>query len=278
MTKLPAVDGSLLTGIKHVSEDNTLEALFVKGDESIDGSLKIIPTSDGGGFRFEAKSGGVWNLAPIEIAAATIHIGSDLSLSGAGEWVETRSKSTDQKALLAHVNFDDEGTQIAHSPVLGKKIIKFIAQPDESEEVIGKVLTGEIVSPITGLRTKLYLKTGSVGATSEVLYTVRRGGSEGPIFWQRNLPIDLMREPNEEFEIDFLGFVESVQGEIIHSEASSRNPISLKTNSSGVWLAAIDVYPLSQEDIILDDQVLTNELDLVFQNNGGFITNDQFAD
>lgn len=242
--------------------------VYVKGDERTEDSLRLVPDVLGENIEMQRRLNGVWNDTGIQIAASTIHLGRDLRISGAGQFIRTFDVIDNASALIPHVLFDDTGTVIdPHMPVLSPQVTRFVVQPDFSSEVTGTELTVVFTSPIRAVRSRLYFRTGSIGATAPVQFTIRRGSSTGPIIFQRNLPTSLMATPDTEFQVDLEGLIQQNVGDQIHSAFVSENLLSLAGNSSGVFFVALDFCFLTTEDIVTDTFVVGNDLSLALSNS-----------
>lgn len=228
---------------------NPNEIIYIIGNETTDGSLRLVADETGENVEFQRRKSDVWNVAGIQIAAASVFLGWSLKLSGAGEWLQTFEDVTGNNALIPHVFYTDAGTETVHSPVLDAKIIKFIFQPDDSEEVTGTTLSIDVLGAQNFLLSKAYFRVGSIGSTSPVMITLRAGSSVGPIFWQENFPASIFATPNSEVEIELESLVETIVGENIHAEMTSDSPISLKSDLSGFWWVAVDSFPVSAIDL-----------------------------
>lgn len=228
---------------------NPNEIVYVKGNESTDGSIRLVVDELLENVEFQFRSAGVWNVTGIQIAAASVFLGWSLKLSGVGEWLQTFEDVTGNNALIPHVFYTDAGTGTVHSPVLNAKLIKIIFQPDDSEEVTGTTLSIDVMGATNALLSKAYLRVGSIGATSPVMVTLRAGSSTGVIFWQENFPASVFGTPNSEVDIELESLVETIIGDNIYVEMKSDNPISLKSNLAGVWWIATDFWPVAPIDL-----------------------------
>ena len=82
-------------------DSNPTNFIYLKGDEDTDGSLRIVPDlDDEENFEFQLRTGGVWNDTGIQIAASTIHLGRDLRIGGAGDWVRLTNTAESLQALI----------------------------------------------------------------------------------------------------------------------------------------------------------------------------------
>lgn len=250
--------------------------LYVVGDEYTEGSLRLVPDVLDENVEMQRLTDGVWNDTGIQIAASTVHLGRDLQVSGAGEWIKTHEISGGYTALIPHSPFDDDvGTDPPHAPIVGEKAIRAFQQSDDAYEVIGTDISSILHNTTTTLRSRLYLKTGSVGATKPMTIMMHRGPAhEDLIFWMRTFPASLMSTPNTEFQIDLLGHLQGETNEEIGLHIMSAAPISVKANSSGVFYNAADLSPFGDEELIQDNLLLTDDAGIIFTNNGDFVTAD----
>lgn len=228
---------------------NPGEIVYVNGNEVTDGSIRLIVDDTAENVEFQLREAGVWNVTGIQIAASSVFLGWSLKLSGAGEWIQTFESVSGDQALIPHVNYTDAGTEVVHSPVLGAKVIKNILQPDDSEEVSGKVLSLSVLGIDTTLLSKAYFRTGSIGGTAPVSIALRDGSASGQIFWQKQFPTSLFATPNIEITIELESLVETKAGETVFIEIASDEDISLKSNLAGFWWIASDFFPTSSIDI-----------------------------
>lgn len=263
-------------GRASVKQSNPDGFVYIKGCEFTDGSLRLLPDSVGENVEFQLRTDGVWNETGIQIAGTTIHVGRDLDISAAGEYIQTRENRTEENSLIPQVPFNDNGTGFPHTPVLGKKIVRVLLQPDESSEVTGTTLQTTTGNPLTRvvlgdvLASRFYLKTGSIGATAPTTITFRRGGALGPIFFQQILPVSLMELPNTEFSVDLFGFLEGDPEETVTVQLISDETISLKSDSSGIFFGGIDGFPFSEVDLLQENLLLANDAGLIVTNNASF--------
>lgn len=263
-------------GRASVKQSNPDGFVYIKGCEFTDGSLRLLPDSTSENIEFQLRTDGVWNETGIQIAGATIHVGRDLDISAGGEYIQTLEATANKNSLIPHVAFDDNGTGFPHNPVLGKKVVRLLLQPDESFEVTGTDLQVTTDNPLTNpntgavLASRLYMKTGSIGATAPVTIVFRRGSSVGPVFFQQVLPVSLMGTPNTEFFINLFGFLEGTPGQDISIQLFSNEIFSLKSNSSGVFFGGIDAFPLVEVDLLQDNLLLANDAGLIITNDASF--------
>lgn len=250
--------------------------IYVKGDATTEGSLRLVPDVLGENVEMQRRMDGVWNDTGIQIAASTVHLGRELQISGAGGHVRTYETNSDILALLPDIPFTHAaGTGFPHASVLGPILTRVVVQSDESAEVVGTDLQSTYLNSSRSLTSKVYMKVGSVAATKPVTVTFRRESISGSILWQRNFPASMMAMPNVEFEVDLVGMVEAEANEQIHVQLASTAPMSLKTNAAqtNVWIA-LNFHLLAEEELLQDNLLLSNDAGIIFTNDGNLITAD----
>lgn len=257
-------------GRASVKQSNPDGFVYIKGCEFTDGSIRLLPDDTSENVEFQLRTAGVWNETGIQIAGASIHIGRDLEMAAAGEYVRTHEIRDGQDSLIPHVFFNDTGTEFPHSPVLGKKVTRLVLQADNSSQIVGTDIQATSLSPANLLASRVYFQTGSIGATAPTTLTFRRDSISGPIFWQRVLPSSLMMTPNTEFIVDLFGFAEGDEGETIHIQFVSDETISLKSNSGGDLWVAIDFFPLTEVDLLQENLLLAGDAGLIVTNDASF--------
>lgn len=268
-------------GFAGSSNESTPVALYLKGNEFTDGSLRLIPSQRGASDQFDVqfrqRRDGVWNNTGIKVSGATIHLAEELDISGAGEWIRTLETSGDHTALVPNVEFDDlAGTGRARSPVVDTKIIRSVVESDDTSEVVGTSLQSSFTATSSALGSKLYFKVGSVGATNPVNLKLIRGIPPGRVFVDQQLPVSLMATPGAEFTIDLPGMTETNPGDVFFGQMTSSTTISLKSSAAGVWFFAADSHPFGREEILLENLVVLNDAGLVLANDTGFVVTEFF--
>lgn len=264
-----------------VSSNNPNDIVYIKGNETTDGSIRFIFTAGDNEASIELRTSGVWNDTGLRFASSSVSLGRDLRIGAVGGFVETLNISEIDdhiKALLPHIQFDLTGTtEPAHMPILDKRETFVIFGGPAFSEVSGTVL-GQVFSAIpTRILHSVTHTIGSVAATADIQASYYKGtDNTGPLLSRFNLPPSAFPANTPitiTYEDDF-GF-ENAQD--IFLEYTSPNTISLVTNASGEILMDQDGHDLDELDILMDELVLTNDLSLTFDNNLGFITNNRFA-
>lgn len=260
-----------------VTVANAAEYIYLRGNADTDGSLRLLPTTNvANQFKFQLRTDGTWNDTGIQVQGETVHLGRNLSLASAGEWLETNSQAGDtDRNLVPHINFNDDGTQTPHVPLLSPKVTRLEVQPDDSSEVSGLILESLQASPVSNLVDRLYLKVGSIGATESVLMTFRYGGDAGPIFWEHLFPASLMATPGAEIHVEG-GLNPGFAGGLVHIRLSSVAPISLKSNLAGDFWTALDFWLVRTDDLIQENLVIADDAGIVLTEDASFLMTNAF--
>lgn len=268
-----------IRSVREINED--LDSVYILGDESTDGSLRLIPdTSFSTEVEFQRRNEGVWNDTGILIAASTVYLGRELRISAAGEFILTRDVSERIKSLVPHVVYDDAtGSQeFITVPLAGELQNEVPVQPDFSGEITGSII--EFTAPWTletALLSLVDLKTGSTAASDAVLLQVWRGTDDtGELFFQRTYPADQLPANSDVF-LDTNGLVEVKNGDnVFFRLTAASGTISLLADvTNTIPYLAFDLYYLTEDKITPDEQggalyLLTfdNEALIVGDNEG----------
>lgn len=277
------------TGRVDVTRFNPRDSLFVRGSETLDGSIRFAidendPVPQVVHIELLTKdpiSGEViHNDTGLRVASASLGLGFDLQLSAAGPFLETRHKSEQHshtRALHSHIQFDARGTiEAAHMPIVDKRQ-DFIIFPGPA---VSEVVNTTIGFTFTPLETRLLHSTthttGSVGATNQIQLSYYKGtDNTGSLLNRFNFPSSVM-PANTTFTIvyeDDFGF-ENIP--TIFVEFVSSNNISLATNAAGEIITTQNGHILDELDIILDELILDNDLSIIFDNDLNFIVSNRF--
>lgn len=234
--------------------------IYLKGNEKIDGSLRIIVGIDPKKVRIEERTSGVWNTTSIEVAQASVSIGRNLELSASGEWLETRNQQDQLDSLIPHLDYDENGSFPPHCPNLGRKLIKQFIGGGLNAEVIGTSLTTSFTSADNALARRFYVFTGSVGAISPVRITFTSESINGNVIWEKTLPTETFATPfDPDVFWDIGGAIQNIPNETIFLTATSDNNISFVSDSNGDWILGADFWRYTKDDFIMDDRVFTSD-------------------
>lgn len=258
---------------------NSVDPILTPEEDDLpDGSLRIlIDEVDPKSFEFERKADGVWNTTDINIAAQSLFVGRDVSLSGAGGLLVANDLDIGESAVLLHHHFDDSGTDpLPHATNFAPKIFRLVVQPDDSEERINTLINSLLVSPVTGIRTKLYYKTGTVGATAPVTLEIQKDSQAGFTLFKRQFSASVFATPLVEVEIELPGFVQAEAGETLSITWTSDELFSIRGNASNQNWVALDLFLTSEESVVTVEEgmnrVVNNNLgDTIASNSGNLI-------
>lgn len=171
-----------------VTTTNPVETLYVKGDDTTDGSLRFSPSeTNSGAIKAELRTASVWDRTAFDIASSTLHLGHDLSLGSSGEWLRTFSVLHGLNSLVPHVHFTDElGTNQLHSPLVSLKFTREPIQFQFGGMASGTVLSDSISMNHRAIYSSIYLKGGTIAATEPVTVELRRDSPVGDVFFKRS--------------------------------------------------------------------------------------------
>lgn len=271
-----------LGALKSVTKGNDSSVLYIKGDEFTDGSIRfVVDFSDKNG-EIQHRTSGIWESTGFRLAAGTLFLERDISLSSIGSHLQTESVESGIKTLVSHIAFDDTGTSVPHTPILGQRLNRVVFSSNETGEDVFTKFELETSGINTGFRYNYYFKTGSVAATSPVTMTLSKGHAPGGIiFFQKVMPASQW-SANTEVVIDLgHGISITVDQEILLTIESANN-FSLKgSQAAGGNFFALDFQPLSNEDLVSlptgTDRFLTsfNSCQLIIDNSGNIVSRDE---
>lgn len=232
--------------------DSTGTPVTPEDDENLpDGSLRIVPSTDGLGGKPELKADGVWNPTSWEVAGASLKLGLDLKLSAAGDWLRTHDVNLDIDALAPHIEFTDDGTfPYCHVPILGVHLFDQVVQSDFSTDNIAAIHGSTNIVPIEILGTGHRHKTGATAATDSVRVSHYHGtDNTGVLFWRATLPASQFPASSDVL-IELDGMAEAFPSEEIYTEFVSDTAFSLLGNVGGDPYTSWDFFPVTEENIV----------------------------
>jgi hypothetical protein len=258
-----------------VTRSNPAKVLYQFGDENTDGSFKI--TNEGIDFKFEIRVNGVWNLAGIIIAQASVLLGRQLKLSGAGEFLQTTGQPSGITTLIPRVEYTDLGTGQPHYPKLGELLIKQSVIPEPDSEVLVFGVLGLLA--LAGgterrLVTAVWIEIGTTAPTTPIKFTISDSFGIGNIFYEERYEPELFTS-NTKVRLPFKGGgfqTDPGQFLVFRFDTEPSTLFSVRRNSAfGFWFA-FDFYLLSTEDLWIDtttERILTSENGSVLVNEDG---------
>ena len=253
----------------NVSTGNPNDVVYIKGDDSTDGSIRLIPDiSNSTEMEVQLRSNGVWNDTGIVIAASTVYLGRELQISGGGEYMLTKDQNTDIRSLIPHVRFDSvNGTdEIVVVPRVGAIATDQIIQSDDSGEVSGSTIQFVGGSTALILANALLLRTGAA-ATGDVTLQLHRDSYTEGLFYSRTYP-QATFTADSDITLATDGLVEFTANEVFYVTLTCTGTLTLKadvTNTTPYYGA--NFYTL-EEDTITPDEFGGATKYLTFDNDG----------
>lgn len=254
-------------GAPSITQANPVEGVYLKGNESLDGSIRFILDSLSNVETIEVRADGVWNLGEFQLSQGSLKLGRDVSLSAAGHHLIVTAPSEPQRLML-EAEYDDDGTGPPEIPILGPKFIRSVQQPDNS----GSLTTTSHLTSFAALNlvltTKAYLQTGATAASEDVALVLSHGIIPNDIvFFQHNFPSSDF-PANSEVIIDVTPGTEFDPGVVINAKITSNAAFTMKYNAAiTVFWFALDFQQQGHEDILTETLMLDTDLCLLFSND-----------
>jgi hypothetical protein len=238
-----------------VTKVNPFDTLYLFGNETTDGSRRLIFRDTGGGStnHIEKRTLGAWQNAELEVGTNTLFLGESLGLTTVGQHLASEKSDRDNRYIFARAQFPDTGTEELKILEADAGVTRAIIQPDDSGEFTGTYFASTIVSPFNVLQSRVYLKIGATPATKPVRVVVREGtDANAPINWDFNYPASSFGPADTEIDIELQGLLESTTGTSYFVEYISDEDFSLKTNAAGTveWIA-FDLNFFHHNDVLI---------------------------
>lgn len=216
-----------IKGSSHTTVYNNSGTNYIKGDNFTDGSIRIIYDTDGISVS-QIRENGVWNDSKHRVKE--ICLSRDTSISAAGHFLLTDSKSDGTKTLVIHSHFDDTGSVEPEVPILPAKEIRTVTQADNSGVVTG-LLFGYTVTPTSNqLISRIYYQSGSTPATKDIILRAYVGtDNTGILYLQQVIPLTSWTA-NTEIQVDIVGLLGYKTGLTLYGELTSEENFSIKTD------------------------------------------------
>ncbi len=172
---------------------NPGDAVYIKGNETTDGSLRLIPDTEhaGTGVQFELRADGVWNVTTIDlIGEDAVALGHSLEFGAIGDHIRLFEADGDESVVPTRHYSDALGSSDADESVkLGPIINESVLQPDDSGALTG------VDTPISwayqmGLEKMIrsvWIKP-VIDFDADTQITLRRDNASGGIIHRRNYP------------------------------------------------------------------------------------------
>ncbi len=252
-----------------VSVFNPNDIVYIKGNETTDGSIRLQFESPDSNSHLERRTSGVWNDTGIRIASSSLQIGRDMTLSAIAGFIETINPSAvvgHQRAILPHIQFDDATGTILnqlHVPIANKQetfVLFSTAVGEQTGTVIGQIISD---SPGRILSTSVH-EVGTTAATAQVTVKFFVGSDNtGVLVNSLNLPSSdltagatLTIDYDEDFGLD--------AGVTYFQEFSSTANFSLKTDSGGNVLTTHTGHQLDELQGVTENLMIDENLNFMF--------------
>ncbi len=235
-----------------VEVENNTEFLYLKGNESTDGSIRFGTDAVSGDGIFEMRESGVWQPATLELGTGSLFLGPRVAVAAFGHHVATEDTYADHMHLHAHNVFDGEVTTLDARIVRATSYAEDVPiQPDYSGDFLGTLLEFTDTPAATVAFRRAKYKTGTTEATSIVRLQAWQGTDDtGPLLFDQ-------RYPPEEFpassDISLLanGWLQIEGGVENFIRFSSAADFSLKMNA-----AETSPYFAADMSVIQEDDML----------------------
>ena len=256
-----------------VSSNNPNDIVYIKGNETTDGSIRLIINGQDI-TSLESRALGVWNRSELELSGKTLFLGSNLALAAVGSSLLIKSLEGSKKFIGIDAEFNDEGSLPPRSPLVGELVPRLILQPIFSTEEISKIFTraATIEQPISGFGSVFYLKTGSKDATAPVTIEITGGlVPGGDTFFKEEFPASVFPK-NTEVVIPLSTPVGFFAGQSILSTVFSADEFSLLGDIGGEFWVAFDFQFVEFEELLPHssgtDRILSDD-------NGNILVDEQ---
>lgn len=270
--------------VTDVTLENDAEFLYIKGDADTDGSIRLIPASfPTRNARIQNRAQGIWKSTGLNLDAGTLFLGLDVSIEAFGSQLEIHSEESSKRSLTLGIDFDDTGSDVPKTPILGEKVIRFVANSNTTGQINTSLLEIETTALFNAFRDKFYFKTGTVAATENVILEVSKGFTPGGVIIFREESPPSVWAANTEVEIELEGALTLVPGGEFLITVKSDAPFSLiGDDANGGQFFALDFQPFIFEPIIsapngTDRFLLTVAADNIADNSGNMILNGGLA-
>lgn len=258
-----------------VSESNFANSIYLKGNAITEASIRLAPADEHIGVpHIEIREDGIWRNTSLALSSETLFLGNDVSLSSVGSHLQVNSVESGGKSLLLEVKFDDAGTALPHTHVLGPLLPRVVFSSNEIGEIITDEFVLEVASFITAFRYRYYFKTGSVAATEPVTMTLTKGHAPGgTLVFTQTMPASQWPAESEVL-IELDGALSLSAGAPLLLTIDSAANFSLRGDeANGGNFFAMDFQLFSLEDVIsiptgTDRYLCDNGAEGLFDNAG----------
>lgn len=262
-----------------VTHSNPRRTLYLVGDEDTDGSVRFFLDGDETVAHAESRENGVWNDAPFRTSAKSLEIGRDLFLSAGFSFIETSSFSSasqEERTLIPHVLFTEEGTEQVHTPTL-KGEETFVIDSGAAFQTVSTKISQGFTLPSRRLIKTITHQVGSVSATEDVLHSIYLGTDEtGFLISQLRVPASEL-PANTPWVLDFDYALGLEANQSIFTVTESSADISLQLDASFNIVTTMVAQILDEIDIYTDNAVFDLDIDMVMDLNLNPVYGNQFV-
>lgn len=256
---------------RDLTHSNNREFIYLRGNESTDGSLRYTFFPNFTAISLEVRANGVWNLG--NSMNSIVCLGSDLHELGLGRFLGFQNVTSTLKSIAPFTKFNDAGSAPAVTVKFSARAVRQIIQADDSTNFITNKIEDDNISPGDGIRDAVYIKTGTVGATEDVTFSLYNGFTESdPRFYQAFYPASLF-PANSEVRIPLNPLVDFETGANVHSVIETPGTLSYRGDAGGSRWLALDIQPYIQEELV---SLPTGSNKYVSDQFGDFVA-DQFG-
>lgn len=243
-----------------VSVNNPNTTIYLKGNESTDGSIRYqIIQADGSDItEIQLRVDGLWQPTSFKTGSGSVLVGVLLRLSAAGNNLITTDGATRaffnaRAAFQGGVNFRSEGqASLATIFNITDFTERGIFRSDESSTFTGTLIENITLNNTVHLITGLfYFKTGATAATEPVRIEAWDGTDDTglKIFDQTYIASEFPADT--EITLTLEGFLEFDVGADTFTRISSDADFSLKgAPSNDAWWLAVDFSTIKDDDLL----------------------------
>ena len=263
---------------QNTNEANRSRIVYLNGDDTTDGSIRIMLNSGEIVSHIEARKDGVWNDTSFRFASSSVFIGRDFTLSAAAGFIETKSLSTLGiliQSLVPETQFTDIGTEQPKTPIL-KAREEFVIFTDPVSETIGNIIGINLGASATKVLGSSRHEVGSVGASSSVTVSLHKGVDNTGFLIDRRVLPPVMLLANTALVIDYFKEVGFLAGDPIFMEFASSSAISLKTDAADNPLTIIDGQEMSTLELLTENLIYDIGLNYILDSSLNPVYSNQF--
>jgi len=251
----------------NVGVNNPGDTVYLVGNEFTDGSIKYVLEPGDTEVTLEKRADGVFNPTGLRLAANTLFLDRQLSISSIGVSIQVDAIGSGEKFLVPCVLFDDTGSEQAQAQIVDELVENFVVQPVFDTDDVSTAHSESLTVIFTRVVTIVKLKTGATAASTDVQFILSQGLSPGgTILSLINFPASKF-PANSDITIIFDPGIGVATDDDITFGFFSDNAFSLLGDSSGDMFIAIDTQLIDFQDIVVENLILDNNLDIMLDND-----------